>query len=140
MSRLSEFIAENEITVEALLSASRRIERHTKSDRELKLRRKQLRMTLKKGDAGEKELTDDEKKRDLYQRSGIAKPRSGRPLTRNIINAALAGKPVTRKSRSKILAAVNAVLEKKNAKKVDLAELFGDVERKRIKAAGGAKK
>ena len=52
------------------------------------------------------------------------KPRSGRPVTNRAIDAALAGKAVSGPIKSRILRAVNRLLEQKKQEKVDLRAIF----------------
>jgi hypothetical protein len=53
-----------------------------------------------------------------------AKPRTGRPITPRAIAAALAGKPLTGPQKTRLLKAVNALLEKKKQAPVELSALF----------------
>ena len=52
------------------------------------------------------------------------KPRSGRPVTPQLLSRALGGKPVTGPGKTRLLRAVNRVLEQKKKEPVDLRALF----------------
>jgi hypothetical protein len=52
------------------------------------------------------------------------------------VDTAVAGKPVTRKARGKILRAVNTILTSKKASAVEMKALFEGAEMRKGKAAG----
>jgi hypothetical protein len=58
---------------------------------------------------------------------GLGKPRSGRGLSAQQLEAARADKPLSPRVRSKLVRAVNALLAKGGAAAVDAKALFGDV-------------
>ncbi|HEX3595422.1 MAG TPA: hypothetical protein VHU80_09980 [Polyangiaceae bacterium] len=52
------------------------------------------------------------------------KPRSGRPVTPQLLRKAIEGKPVTGPGKTRLLRAVNRVLEQKKQEPVDIRALF----------------
>ncbi len=52
------------------------------------------------------------------------KPRTGKPVTQRAMDAALGGKPLSGPQKTRILRAVNHLLEQKKQEKVDLKALF----------------
>lgn len=106
MSKLSDFLTSKKIDPRRILSASKSLEAFQPEDRAIKLAKRRAKGG---GDEGAKETR---------------KPRSGRPVTQRAIDAALAGKPVSGPTKTRILKAVNAILELKKADKVDLRALF----------------
>ena len=109
MSKFTDFIASNKIDPRRLMNASRRIERLRPEDRKLRL----LKRDLRKGDG-----TDEQKE------AAKGKPRSGRPVTRQLLAKVESGKPVTAAAKQRLLRAVNHVLEQKKKDAVDLSALF----------------
>jgi hypothetical protein len=57
----------------------------------------------------------------------VGKPNSGRGVSRKVIAAAMNGEAITRKSRSKLVKAINAELAKKKADPVTATQLFAGV-------------
>jgi hypothetical protein len=106
MSKLSDFLTSKKIDPRRILAASKNLEALRPEDRAIKLAKRRAK-TAAEGAPKE-----------------TRKPRSGRPVTRRAIDAALAGKPVSGPTKTRILRAVNAILEQKKAEKVDLRTLF----------------
>ena len=106
MSKLSDFLTSKKIDPRRILVASRDLEAFRPEDRAIRLAKRKARTG---GEGAPKETR---------------KPRSGRPVTQRAIDAALAGKSVSGPTKTRILRAVNAVLEQKKAEKVDLKALF----------------
>ena len=81
--------------------------------------------------------SEDKKKEGLAAK----KPRSGRPVTPRAIAAAIEGKEVTGPVKTRLLRAVNHLLEQKKQEPVQLAQLFElpkkGLPRKEKKAAAG---
>lgn len=71
-----------------------------------------------------------------YDKLGIAKPRTGRGVTKLQVEAALADKPIPRRARAKALRAVNAMLKAKGKDAVDIKTLFAKVESRRGASKG----
>lgn len=103
MSKFSDFIASKKIDARRVRSASAKLEKLRREDREIKLKQK-----------NKTEKKDAEKK----------KPRSGRPVTDRAMTAAIAGKPISGPQKTRILRAVNHVLEQKKQEPVTLDLLF----------------
>ena len=108
-SKFAQFLADNKIDPRRIAAASRELERLRPEDRAKKLARR----TAKKGDA---------KPAEGAEKPG--KPRSGRPATGRALSAATAGKVVSGPTKSRLLRAVNAILEQKKKSATDLKSLF----------------
>jgi hypothetical protein len=106
-SKLSQFLASKKIDARRVLIASKHIEGLQPEDRSIKLAKRQ----------GKKAEGGDAKKE-------TRKPRSGRPITHRSIDAALAGGAISGPTKTRILRAVNHLLEQKKQEKVDLKTLF----------------
>lgn len=107
-SKFSQFLADNKLDARRIIAASRTIEKLTPADRRLRLSKRQG----KKAEGGEAEAKP------------ATKPRSGRPVTQRLIESVLAGKPVTGPAKTRLLRAVNRVLEQKKLEPTDLRKLF----------------
>jgi hypothetical protein len=116
-TKLGEFLQTKKIDPRRVITASARIERLRPEDRAIRLKQR----LAKKSEEG---------KRD----ASLPKPRSGRPVTTQTLEAALAGKPLSGAARTRILRAVNHVLEQKKQDQVDLRALF------ELPAKGGSAK
>jgi hypothetical protein len=108
-SKLAQFLASKKLDARRLVAASRRLERLQPEDRKIKLN-KRLAKKAEGGDANAPKET--------------RKPRSGRPVTQRAIDAALAGNAISGPTKTRILRAVNHLLEQKKQEKVDLKALF----------------
>jgi hypothetical protein len=112
-SKFESFLAENKINQRQLLIVSYHIESLKLEDRKIKLAK---RMGAKKeGDEGGAKET--------------RKPRSGRPINEVTLGKIFAGKPISGPVKTRVLRAVNQILERRKQDKVDLARLF-DLEKK----------
>ncbi len=111
-SKFAQFLQDNKIDPRRLVVVSKRLERLQSEDRKIKFDKSRT----KKGDAPAA-AADGEKK-------APAKPRSGRPVTPRLIDAATAGKPVAGPAKTRLLRAVNRVLEQKKKAAVDLRAVF----------------
>lgn len=107
-SKLSQFLASKKLDARRLRAASRQLEHLQPEDRRIKLNKR----LAKKGEGGENAPKE------------TRKPRSGRPVTQRAIDAALAGKSVSGPTKTRILRAVNHLLEQKKQEKVDLRAIF----------------
>jgi len=112
MGQFSDFIREKGLDAEQILRVSRRLESLTDEDRELMRKRAVKRRTA----AGQS-----------YEEANIAKPRSGRPLRPGHLEAAMNDEPVPGPVRTKLVRAINAILEKKGQEPVRAPQLFGNV-------------
>lgn len=109
-NKFVQFLQDNKIDPRRLIVASHQIEKLRPEDRKAKLAKRQAKAGGGKPAEGEaKEAT---------------KPRSGRPVTPRLVAAATAGKPVTGPAKTRLLRALNRVLEQKKKKPVDLKTIF----------------
>lgn len=108
-SKFADFLSANKIDPRRVAAASRELERLRPEDRAKKLARK----TAKKSET---------KPAEGAEKPG--KPRSGRPATGRLLAAASAGKPISGPAKSRLLRAVNQVLEQKKKSATDLKSLF----------------
>lgn len=110
-SKFQQFLEENKIDPRRVLVASRQIEQLRPQDRKQRLARRQARAGESKpeGEAAEK----------LKE-----KPRSGRPVTDRLVREAAEGKTLSGPAKTRLLRAVNRVLEQKKKEPVDLRALF----------------
>jgi hypothetical protein len=105
-SKLAEFLKNHKIDRRRIRAASVELERLRPEDRELRLKKR----LSKSADAGKAEAGP--------------KPRSGRPVTAPLLDRALTGKAVAGPAKTRILRAVNRILEQKKKDPVDLRALF----------------
>jgi hypothetical protein len=108
-TKFAQFIAAKKLDPRRILAASHRIERLTPEDRGIKLKKRQARAA---GDAADKATKE------------TRKPRSGRPVTRRALDAAVQGRTLSGPTKTRLLHAVNQLLEQKKQEKVDLRVLF----------------
>jgi len=127
MGTLKDFIHSKGIVPDSIVATSQKLEASTAPDRKLLLQR----AAKRKG----KETASKP-----YAELGIAKPRSGRGLSASAVALALNEQALTARQRSKMLKAVNALLEKKKEAAVDMKTLFGDTPKKEGKKPKTAKK
>jgi len=111
-SKFSTFLKDNKIDPRRLLVVSKRIERLGPADRRIKLEKRSAKT------AGAAPAPADGEK------TAPAKPKSGRPVTPRLVAAASGGKPVPGPAKTRLLRAVNRVLEQKKKPAVDLRALF----------------
>lgn len=109
-TKIEDFLKEKKIDPRRILAASSDVERLRPEDRAIRLAKRAARKS------------DDPAKK----KEGLAgkKPRTGRPVTQRAIDAALAGKQLSGPQKTRILRAVNHLLEQKKQEKVELAALF----------------
>lgn len=105
--KFAAFLATKKLDVRRLLTASREIEKLRPEDRAIRLAKRLVR-----------------KAEDGTVPKETRKPRSGRAITPRTVNAALAGHKLSGPAKTRILRAVNRLLEQKKAEKVDLKTLF----------------
>jgi hypothetical protein len=106
-SKLEQFLEENGIDSRRLIHASRQLERLRVADRKVKLAQRLAR-----------------KSEEAKKPEGLEKPRSGRPVTRVSLDKALSGKALSGPQKTRILRAVNRVLEQRKKAPVGLGALF----------------
>ncbi|NMO18433.1 hypothetical protein HPC49_11530 [Pyxidicoccus fallax] len=114
MGAFQQFLNEKQITPDTLLRLSRQLEAHGDTDRVLVRKRADKRR-------------DKEKQGKSYQELELGKPKSGRGVSTQQLQAALGDQPLPTRVRGKLVRAVNAVLTKKGGGAVDAAALFGAV-------------
>ena len=107
-SKFAEFLVSKKLDARRVVAASHKLETLQHLDRTIKL------LKRKKGD------DDANKNKEKETR----KPRSGRPITPRALEAALTGGTLSGPTKSRILRAVNYVLEQKKQEKVELKTLF----------------
>ncbi|HMR04431.1 MAG TPA: hypothetical protein PKA88_01615 [Polyangiaceae bacterium] len=110
-SKFSDFLKENKLDLRRVYAASKKLEQLKIADRQLKLKKR------KGGDEKEKAGEEGEK-------AAPAKPRSGRPVTAQLVAKVNAGKPVSGAAKTRLLRAVNHLLEQKKKSPVELKALF----------------
>ncbi|GAC1553232.1 MAG: hypothetical protein NVS3B10_15080 [Polyangiales bacterium] len=106
-SKLEAFLADKKIDRRQLLAVSKDLEALRPEDRT-------LRLAKRNGAKSE----DDKKVKETR------KPRSGKPITPAALVKILAGKPISGPTKTRLLRAVNAILERKKQTKVDLGTIF----------------
>lgn len=109
-TKIADFLSEKKIDPRRILAASREIERFRPEDRKIRLAKS---IARKSEDGGKKKEGEAAKK-----------PRSGRPVTQRAIDAVMVGKPVSGPTKTRILRAVNRLLEQKKQEQVELVALF----------------
>jgi hypothetical protein len=107
VSKLSDYLQKHKIDARRIIAASKDIEALRPEDRRIRL----ARVAAKGGDESAKELAGQ-------------KRRSGRAVSRPTIARAMAGNPLTRKARARIVRAVNAVLAYKSKGEAKATDLF----------------
>jgi hypothetical protein len=112
-SKFAQFLKDNKIDSRRLLVASRGIEKLRPEDRKIKLSKRQA-----KASTGNQAAAEGEEKK------APAKPRSGRPVTSRVLDAATGGKPIPGPAKNRLLRAVNHVLTQKKKPAVDLRAIF----------------
>lgn len=112
MGTFKSFLESKSITAAQIATTSRRIELSDQASRELLVKRVAKRRV--------KETADKK-----YAELNLEKPKTlGRGISLNQVQAVLADREISRKARTKILRAVNAILTKKNQPAADMKALF----------------
>ncbi|MBZ4415867.1 hypothetical protein [Myxococcus sp. RHSTA-1-4] len=124
MGAFQQFLTEKQISQDTLLRLSRQLEAHGDADRVLVRKR-----------AGKRR--DKETQGKSYQELELGKPKSGRGVSSQQLQAALGDQPLPPRVRGKLVRAVNAVLTKNGGGAVDAVALFGAVP---VRRGGTAKK
>ena len=107
-NKFAEFLGKNKIDERRLMLASYAIERLRPEDRRLRLARRNG-----KADSTNKDSSEAGKK-----------PRSGRPITPRLLREAKQGSKLSGAQKTRLVRAVNRILEQKKAKPVDWRTLF----------------
>lgn len=116
-SKLENWLTENKIDSRRVCAASHSIERLTPADRSVKLKYRLAR------------------KAEQAKPEGLTKPHTGRPLTMPTMGKALAGQFVSGPTKSRVLRAVNSILEQRKKAPVTLRDLFDQPPPKKKAAA-----
>jgi hypothetical protein len=107
-SKFAQFIASKKLDARRILATSHRLEQLQPEDRTIRLNKRRVRKA---------ESTEGMVKE-------TRKPRSGRPVSDRAMDAALAGQAISGPTKTRLLKAVNHLLEQKKQEKVDLKTLF----------------
>ena len=113
-TKIEDFLKEKKIDPRRILAASSDLERFRLEDRGIRLLKAQARKS-----------EDPVKKKEAAAKKG----RSGRPVTQRALDAVFAGKQISGPQKTRILRAVNALLEQKKLEKVELAAIFENTAR-----------
>lgn len=113
-SKFAQFLKDNKIDPRRLLVASRGIERLQPEDRKLKHEKRKAKASA----SGQPAAAEGEEKK------APAKPRSGRPVTSRVLEAATEGKAIAGPAKNRLLRALNHVLTQKKKSAVDLRAIF----------------
>jgi hypothetical protein len=109
-TKFAKFIVSKKLDKRRILAVSRRLERLQQEDRTIRLNKRRARGAAGEGAEGAPKET--------------RKPRSGRPVTHRALEAALSGGELSGPTKTRILRAVNYLLEKKKQEKIDLRTIF----------------
>ncbi len=107
-----EVVSKHKVKIEKLLRASATAEARSDADTALAAQRAAIRKDKKEGAAA------------AYKEGNVGKPKSGRPVTRLQIEAALAGASVPPRVRGKLARALKAALPAAAQADVDGKKLF----------------
>lgn len=110
-TKIEDFLKDKKIDPRRILVASAEVEGFRPEDRAIRLAKRAARKAEDPAKA---------KKEGLAAQKG----RSGRPVTQRAIDAVLSGKQISGPQKTRILRAVNYLLEQKKQEKVELAALF----------------
>jgi hypothetical protein len=107
-TKFAQFIAGKKLDPRRIINASKGIEGLRPEDRLIRLNKRRAR-TAENAESAPKETRT---------------PRSGRPVTNRAIEAALKGTALSGPTKTRILRAINHILEQKKQDPVDLRALF----------------
>ena len=106
-TKFATFLKDKKVDPRRILTVSHKLESLQPEDRAIRLGKRKARSSEDKKAAPD-----------------TRKARSGRPVTERALEAAMTGKSVSGPSKTRIVRAVNAVLEQKKLEKIDLRALF----------------
>jgi hypothetical protein len=106
-SKFAQLLAQKKIDPRRVVAASHELETLRREDRSIKLAKRRVK-------AG----GDDNAPKETR------KPRSGRPVTQRAMQAALTGGTLSGPTKTRLLRAVNHILEQKKQEPIDLRALF----------------
>ncbi len=107
-TKFASFLSTKKLDARRILAASHQLESLTRDDRTIR-HAKKIGKKAEGGDASTKETR---------------KPRSGRPVTPRAMEAALKGGELSGPTKTRLLKAINHLLEQKKQEKVELKALF----------------
>ena len=113
-SKFSEFLDKNKIDTRRIVSASKKLERLRPEDRAQKLARRRAKAA---GAAPAPAAEGAEAQK-------VEKRHTGRPVTPRLIEAARGGQSMSGPAKTRLVRAVNRILEQKKQKAVDVRGLF----------------
>lgn len=111
-TKFSTFLDSNKLNPKRLLAVSHKLETLQRDDRTIKLGKRQGKKAAAAGTVKEGDVKE------------TGKPRSGRPVTPRTLESALKGGVISGPAKTRILRAVNYLLEQKKKDKVELKTLF----------------
>ena len=111
-TKFADLIKEKKLNTKRILAISTEIEKLRPEDRASRLSKRLTRAKIKAGGDVDKNAPPP------------PKPRSGRPITPRAIDAAIAGKSLTGPQKTRMLRAVNALLEFKKLGTLEMSALF----------------
>jgi hypothetical protein len=118
MGAFQQFLNDKKLEAAEIARLSSQLEAHSDEDRALARKRWAKRR-------------DKEAQGKSYAEQSIGKPKSGRGVSQQQLQAAIADQPLPPRVRGKIVRAVNALLGKKGGEPVASGALFGDVKPRR---------
>lgn len=118
MGTFQQFLTDKQLDTTAIARLSAQLEAHTDADRTLTHKRWAKRR-------------DKDTQGKSYAELEIGKPKSGRGVSAQQLQAAMKDQPLTPRVRAKIVRAVNALLTKKGGQPVASAALFGEIKPRR---------
>jgi hypothetical protein len=107
-TKFAQFLQDNKIDPRRIIVASQELERLRPEDRKLRRAKRAVK-------GGEKPAEGAAKP---------AKPRSGRAVTDRLLSAVSVGKPISGPAKTRLVRALNRVLEQKKKSAVELRALF----------------
>ena len=122
MGTFKQFLDAQQLEPKTLVRLSSQLEARGEADRALSQQRWSKRR-------------DKDRQTKPYAELGIPKPKSGRGVSVQQVNAALEDRPLPPKVRGKLVRAVNAVVTKKGGAAVTFQALFGDLAAQKGSAA-----
>jgi hypothetical protein len=109
MTKLADFLSTKKLDTRRVIAASKKLEALAPADRSLR----HAKVLVKKNAAS-----------DAQKEQAKAKGKSGKPVSAPLLGRALEGKSVPSAGKTRILRAVNHVLEQKKQSAVQLKDLF----------------
>jgi hypothetical protein len=114
-SKFSEFLDKNKLDTRRIVAASKKLERLRPQDRAQKLA---LRRSKAAGAAAPGAPAEGAEAKKPEKRH------TGRPVTPRLVESVRLGKPISGPAKTRLVRAVNRILEQKKQKPVDVRALF----------------